>query len=172
MKSFKVGDDITAALDDNVLGCDGAIGRHAKLECREERVRDLVGRELHAGVLEETLRKHVGKRVVFLVEREHTSVGDLCQQKLAKDEEVYKRLWVLTSLVLGLDLLFAVAEEEELESGWNVSSGLEIDEMVARERFPHVVVAGAVGRIVQHRVLAGAVHERGRHCEVDRTQTQ
>jgi hypothetical protein len=74
--------DVAAAMDDRLLGCDGAVGLDAELEGREEGVRHLVGGEHDGGVLEEALREQVAEGVVLLVERKDSRVGDACAQGL------------------------------------------------------------------------------------------
>jgi hypothetical protein len=78
LQQLEVLDNVPAALDDGILGCDGAVGRDAELEGRKERMRDLVCREDDVVVLEEALRQQVAKRVVFLVEGEDGRVRDAC----------------------------------------------------------------------------------------------
>lgn len=60
VESLEVGDDVAAALDNDVLGGDATVRGDAKLERGEERVGNLVGGEGHSGVLEKALREHVG----------------------------------------------------------------------------------------------------------------
>jgi hypothetical protein len=76
LQQLEVLNDVPAALDDGVLGCDGAVGRDAELEGRKERMRDLVCGEDNVVVLEEALRQQVAERVVFLVEGEDGRVRD------------------------------------------------------------------------------------------------
>jgi hypothetical protein len=76
LQQLKVLDDIPAALDNGILGGDGAVGRDAELEGREQRMRDLVRGEDNVVVLEEALRQEIAERVVFLVKGEDGRVGD------------------------------------------------------------------------------------------------
>jgi hypothetical protein len=78
LQQLEVLDNVPAALDDGILGCDGAVGRDAELEGRKERMRNLVCREDDVVVFEETLRQQVAERVVFLVEGEDGRVRDAC----------------------------------------------------------------------------------------------
>jgi hypothetical protein len=78
LQLLEVLDDIAAALDDRILGRDGAVGRDTQLKGREERVGDLVGGEDDVVVLEEALREKVAEGVVLLIEREDGGVGDAC----------------------------------------------------------------------------------------------
>lgn len=77
--------DIATALDDRVLGCDGAVGRDAQLEGCEERVRYFVGGEDDVIVLEEALREKVAERVVLFVEGKDSGVGNAWNLSLVGD---------------------------------------------------------------------------------------
>jgi hypothetical protein len=109
LQHLEVLDDVLAALDDGVLRGDGAVGRDAKLEGREERMGDLVCGEDNEVILEEALGEEIAKRVVFLVEGEDGGVGDACVG------ESVGRVWRgccqwarLTGLLLVLDFRLAV----------------------------------------------------------------
>lgn len=75
VQDVQIRDDILAAADDSLLGCDGAVGLDAQLEGSKKRVGNLVGGEDDVLVLEEALGEEVAERVVFLVEREDGCVG-------------------------------------------------------------------------------------------------
>ena len=75
VQNVQIRDDILAAADDSLLGCDGAVGLDAQLEGSKKRVGNLVGGEDDVLVLEEALGEEVAERVVFLVEREDGCVG-------------------------------------------------------------------------------------------------
>jgi hypothetical protein len=76
LQQLEVLNDVPAALDDGILGCDGAVSRNAELKGRKQRMRDLVCGEDNVVVLEEALRQQVAERVVFLVEGEDGRVRD------------------------------------------------------------------------------------------------
>jgi hypothetical protein len=78
LQGVKVHDDVTAALDDGVLRCDGAVSGDAEFEGREQWVGNLVCGEDDIVVLEEALGDQVAERVVFFVEGEDGRVGDAC----------------------------------------------------------------------------------------------
>ena len=78
LQLVQVHNDVPAALDDRILGCDSAVGGDAELESREERVGDFVRREDDVVVLEEALGEEVAERVIFFVEGEDGGVGDAC----------------------------------------------------------------------------------------------
>ena len=76
IQRIQIPNDILAALDNGVLGCNRAVGRDAKLKGREERVRHLVRRKGDVGIFKEALREEVRECVVLLVEGEYGGVGD------------------------------------------------------------------------------------------------
>lgn len=76
VEDVQIRDDVLAAADNSLLGCDGAVGLYAQLESGEEGVGNLVGGEDDVLVLEEALGEEVAERVVFLVEREDGCVGN------------------------------------------------------------------------------------------------
>jgi hypothetical protein len=78
LQLLEVLNDVATALDDGVLGGNGAVGGDAQLEGREEWVRNLVGGEDNVLVLEEALGNEVAERVVFAVEGEDGRVRDAC----------------------------------------------------------------------------------------------
>jgi hypothetical protein len=106
VQDVQIRDDILAAADDSLLGCDGAVGLDAQLEGGEERVGNLVGGEDDVLVLEEALGEEVAERVVFLVEREDGRVGYTWSAWLAVVEAME---WQgLTGLLLVLDFRLPV----------------------------------------------------------------
>lgn len=96
VQRIQVSDNVLAALDDCIAGCDGSVGRDAQLEGGEERVRDLVCGKSDVRVLEEALGEEIRESVVFLVEGEDGGIGD-------------------ARLVFLLDLLLVITKQEELE---------------------------------------------------------
>ena len=76
VEDVQIRDDVLAAADDSLLGCDGAVGLYAQLKSGEERVGNLVGGKDNVLVLEEALGEEVAERVVLLVEREDGCVGN------------------------------------------------------------------------------------------------
>lgn len=71
--------EVLASLHDRLLAADLAVGLHAQLEGREQRVRDLVGGVDDVRRLDELGAQQVGEGVVFFVEGEHGGVWDaLC----------------------------------------------------------------------------------------------
>lgn len=74
-------DHICAGLDNGVFGRDLAIGLHAELEGREERVGNLVGGEQNVGRPDEGCAEQIAQSVVFFVEEEDGRVGDACECK-------------------------------------------------------------------------------------------
>jgi hypothetical protein len=106
VQDVQIRDDVLAAADDSLLGCDGAVGLDAQLESSEERVGNLVGGEDDVLVLEEALGEEVAERVVFLVEREDGCVGYTWSAWLAVVEAIEWRQ--LTGLLLVLDFRLPV----------------------------------------------------------------
>jgi hypothetical protein len=115
LQQLQVLNNVSAALDDGILGCDCAVGRDAQLKGREERVRDFVCGEDNVVVLEQALREEVAERVVFLVEGEDGRVGDTWCTVRSVDAHG-GNMEPLTGLLLVLDLGLAIVEQEELES--------------------------------------------------------
>lgn len=72
-------DHICAGLDNSVFRRDLAVGLHAELEGREQRVGDLVGGEQDVGRSDESCAEQVAQSVVFFVEEEDGRVGDTCE---------------------------------------------------------------------------------------------
>lgn len=84
VQHMQILNDVFAAPNDGLLGCDRAVGLDAELEGRKQWVGDLVGGEDHVVVLKEALGEEVAERVILFVECEDSGVRYACKIVLAQ----------------------------------------------------------------------------------------
>jgi hypothetical protein len=126
IQSLQLLNQVSTSSDDGVLGSEWSIGLDTQFKGCEQRVRDFVGGEQDVGWLCEFGTEEVGEGVVFLVEGEDCCVGDTCGIKALEREGGREGKTKLTGFGCPGYFLFAVAEEEELESWGNIVSDVVV----------------------------------------------